>query len=89
MKDQWLCVACKWTGQECDIRKEIIFVQTREETEEWEWYCTDCNKTDTLEEDDKIWCKTCEDVIVKDEGDQCTECYTEECERHVDAARGH
>lgn len=90
-KNNWICRACKWEGHVDDIRKRLAYAQTEYDPEEWEWYCPDCNKTETLEEkyENAIWCRTCEDEIVQHEGDQCTECYTEECERYADASRGH
>jgi len=89
MQDKLECTACKWLGNENEIRKKIIFHQTQEEPEEWEWYCPNCNKTDTLEEVIEVLCRTCEDESVKHDGDQCTECYTVDCERHTDEERGH
>jgi len=53
IKDKWICTGCKWTGQECDIRKEIVFAQTWKTPAEWKWYCPDCNQTDTIKEDDE------------------------------------
>lgn len=89
MKDKWFCNNCKWTGQECDIETKLYFAQTQEEPAEYTAHCPSCGST-SIEEESKItWCRTCEDEPVKDEGDQCTECYTEDCERHNDTSRGH
>ena len=89
MKELWQCMACKWEGEVGEIRKEIVFHATREEPDEWEWYCPECNRSDSLEEKNYNYCVSCEDEIVKHEGDQCTECYTCQCEEAADAARGH
>lgn len=89
MNDQWRCTSCHWTGPQHEIRKELYFAETRLEPEEWVWYCPDCNKTETLEEVEVTRCRHCEDEPVQHEGDLCSECYTEECERYVDASRGH
>ena len=89
IRDEWECTACKWTGQECDIRKEKTFTATREEPEEWEWYCPDCNKSETLQEVDEILCATCEDEPVKEEGNICSECMTCHAEALFDESIGH
>ncbi len=86
--NKWRCKQCKWEGMEKDIELKIIFAATQYEPSEYLPYCPSCDSTH-IEEVEQILCKTCEDEPVKDEGDQCTECYTEECERHVDASRGH
>jgi len=88
MSDIYICNKCQWRGNEREINKEIIYPATLIDPGEWEWYCPSCNSTD-LEELDFPLCRTCEDELVHHEGDECTECYTERCERHVDASRGH
>ena len=78
-KDTWICQACKWEGDVSDIIKHLVFAATLEEPNEWEWYCPDCNRSDSLEElyENAAWCRTCEDEIVKHEGSQCQECIEE------------
>ena len=90
-KDTWICTRCKWQGDVHEIIKHEIFAATREEPAEWQWYCPDCNFHDSLEElyENAAWCKTCEDVIVKDEGNICTECMTCHAEALADEAKGH
>ena len=90
-RDTWICRSCKWEGDVSDIIKHETFAATQEEPAEWEWYCPDCNRSDSLEElyENAAWCTTCEDVIVQDEGEQCMECITSHAEMLSDAARGH
>ncbi len=88
--NEWICTACHWLGHVNEIRKEILFTATREEPEECEWYCPDCNKTDTLER--KLtppYCTVCENELVKNDGDLCSECQMANMERLADIARGH
>jgi len=79
LSERWICTNCDWEGSQDDIRKEIVFPGSREEPDEWEWYCPECAASDKLEEamDNAIWCRTCEDVIVKRDGAQCGECEAE------------
>ena len=90
-KDAWICTLCKWEGHVDEIKKEIVFEPTSYEPDEWEWYCPSCNSAEGLEEkyENAAWCRTCEDVIVPDEGEQCNECYMEDKERLADIAKGH
>ena len=76
LDERWICTRCGWEGGVDDIRKEVTFPATREEPDEWEWYCPECARTDSLEEamQNANWCRTCEDVIVKREGSRCQEC---------------
>ena len=76
LEERWICTKCDWEGGVDDIRKEVVFPGSREEPEEWEWYCPECSFTDSLEEamDNANWCRTCEDVIVKEDGGRCQEC---------------
>ena len=89
-KDTWICRACKWEGDVSDIIKERVFAATQLEPDEWMWYCPDCNRSDSLEElyENAAWCITCEDVIVSDEGERCTECITTEAEMMLDRSKG-
>lgn len=91
LEDTWICTHCKWEGSVDDIRKEVVFPGSREEPEEWEWYCPECAHSDDLEEkmQNANWCRTCEDVIVEDEGEQCGVCIMENLERIADEKRGH
>lgn len=90
-RDTWICKACDWEGQDTEIRKEEVFAATREEPSEWEWYCPDCNKSESLEEkfEGCAWCTTCENEIVQDEGEQCWECQVSNAEMLADRAKGH
>ena len=90
-KDNWICVCCKWEGDAKDIIKKRVFDATYEEPDEWLWYCPDCNRTDSLEEkyEHAAWCRTCEDVIVPDDGEQCEECRVCQAEAQADEAKGH
>jgi hypothetical protein len=90
-KDAWICTRCKWEGHVTEIDKHRVFHATQEEPDEWLWYCPCCKATDGLEEkyENAAWCRTCEDVIVPDEGEQCHECYQEDCERQYDESRLH
>ena len=82
MKEKWYCPGCQWCGFRDEVKKEIVFHATREEPDEWEWYCPDCNRTD-LEECQEILCEACEEVVVKSDGDRCQE-FSEE---HADYLR--
>ena len=88
MENKWCCKACQWEGNERDIETKLYFAQTQEEPAEYTAHCPSCNST-RIEEIIQIMCQGCEDEPVKDEGDYCSECYSEECERYADAARGH
>ena len=90
-RDTWICRACKWEGDVRDIIKHQVFAATYCEPDEWMWYCPECNRSDSLEElyENAAWCTTCEDVIVKDEGNICTECMTCQAEEIADEANGH
>jgi len=90
-RDNWICTCCKWEGPVDDIVKTQVFIQTQEEPDEFLWYCPDCNRTDSLEEkyENAAWCRTCEDVIVPDEGEQCEECRTCQAEAWADEVKGH
>lgn len=85
LNERWVCDHCEWEGSEGDINKKVVFHGSREEPEEWEWYCPVCARADTLEEAmiAANWCRTCEDVIVKEENSQCQECI----EVHADYLR--
>ena len=85
----WKCTACDWHGEEIEIRKEEYFKETRLEPAEWVWYCPVCHKTETLEEDAAAYCAWCEDEVVSDEGEICTECRTCYAEAIADEANGH
>jgi len=86
----WICRRCKWEGQASEIRKEVIHHATLIDPEEWEWYCPECNRTDSLEEkEDGPLCKWCEENSVPDEDEVCNECRTCHAEEQADAARGH
>ena len=90
-KDDWICRSCKWEGDVREIIKHRVFSATYDEPDEWMWYCPSCKRNDKLEElyENAAWCRTCEDVIVSDEGEQCTECATCESEFAYDKSRGH
>ena len=83
------CTACHWQGDENQINKECTYPGSLEEPPEWEWRCPDCNRPDTMEEQDFPLCYTCEDVMVHHEGEQCTECIMANVERLADEAKGH
>jgi hypothetical protein len=89
MSEMWECECCKWQGDVNEIRKELVHNETILEPEEWQWHCPSCDESVGLVKINYVYCAGCEDEIVQHEGDYCTECYTEECERHVDASRGH
>lgn len=89
MRNKWRCESCGWHGHEDEIRKEEFFKETRLEPAEWVWHCPLCHDTDTLEEDGYAYCESCEDEIVSDEGEICTECRTCHAEALADEARGH
>jgi len=90
-KNEWICQSCKWEGDVQDIIKHEVFRRTQEEPAEWMWYCPECTRSDSLEEvyENANWCISCEDVIVKDEGSQCTECIACQAEERADRANGH
>ena len=90
-RDDWVCTSCKWEGPVIDIIKKQVYAATREEPDEWLWYCPDCNATDSLQEkyEYATWCCLCEDEIVQDPGDICFECQVSKAEMLADAAKGH
>lgn len=75
-QDNYRCVDCDWHGPEHEIYKEEFFKETRLEPSEWVWHCPICFKTDSLEKDTTVYCKSCGDVPVSDEGEMCGECFT-------------
>jgi len=89
MNTQWECMHCHWVGSSDEICKKISYFETDLDPEEWIWFCPGCDMADHFQEKTEVLCRTCEDEPVQHEGDQCPECYAEECERYVDASRGH
>lgn len=86
----WTCTSCHWEGLDSEIVKKEIHIETILEPAEWEWYCPDCNRSNTLEEkDERTLCKTCEENEVQDENEMCTECMTCYGEELNDIAKGH
>lgn len=83
------CPKCKLEMQHSDLLCILTFAGNREEPAEYESQCRHCGYTGEFETVEEILCTTCKDVRVKDEGDQCGECYTCKQEELADAAKYH
>lgn len=74
---------CGWKGHEDDLRSECTFHGTREEPSEYEAFCPQCN-ANWNDMGEAALCIGCEDTIVENEGDTCTDCeevFRQECRR--------
>jgi hypothetical protein len=72
---KYLCRKCEWEGPESDLIVVCTSHATLECPEEYENRCP-CCKSDNVEELDDFFCDTCGDVLVRNEGDRCSECET-------------
>ncbi len=78
------CGKCGCTNMaEEDVTYET-FSQTQEEPGEYEIRCPECLSC-AIEEMSAFWCKGCDDVQVKDDGDYCSECHQCMLEDRADA----
>lgn len=78
----YFCHDCKAEFQQDDA----MIVTIPGVPPENEPHCPDCNSPH-LRESVRAMCSACGEVQVADEDDLCSECYTEICERHIDASR--
>jgi len=86
--DKWECNQCHWTGHVDDIIKKRVYFETVHEPEEFLWYCPECKSTE-VDEINIMMCAWCEEEVVKDEDDICSECLTCYREHQADIAKGH
>jgi hypothetical protein len=80
------CTKCGCTDMTDEDVTYETFSQTQEEPGEYEWRCPEC-LSDAIEEVSAFWCKGCDDVQVKDDGDYCGECHQCMLEDKADARR--
>lgn len=89
MTTKWECKNCQCFFVEDDITPVLVYTDgNREEPDEYEGHCPDCHSTNIVEIPMQF-CVSCEDVIVRNEGEMCGECMTCQAEAKGDEARGH
>ena len=63
---------------------DIVYDQTGFDPPEFTGHCPECGSTN-IKHYSTAYCRTCEDVEVADEGEQCAECRTTQLEAQADA----
>jgi len=79
-QDYYYCRNCKIDFPVKDATENIEFPGSLEEPAEISHQCPDCG-SDDLREEMVAWCRSCGDIQVSDQGEQCSECNT--CEREA------
>lgn len=82
------CLSCGVRFFDEDARSVCVFAQTEAEPAEYEIHCPVCNSV-KIEPVSIALCRTCDDAIVGDFGEQCAECNACEREALFDAMMGH
>lgn len=81
------CPKCKEEMPETDLISVEIYPETILDPAEFESKCPHCGFQGEIPTVEVTLCISCNDVRVKDEGDQCGECHTCQQEELADAAK--
>lgn len=73
------CKSCGCTRMTEEDVTYTVFSGNREEPAEYGTRCPECLSLD-VHEIPVFWCRSCEDVQVQDDGEQCSECRQEQLE---------
>ena len=80
IKTKSKCLKCGQEFFDEDANYNCVYAGSLTEPPEWDKRCPHCNSID-VEEISIAFCRSCNDVVVSDYGEQCSECYT--CEREA------
>lgn len=74
-KSRSKCLMCRQEFFDEDAEYDCIFPGSEAEPPEWSTRCPHCN-SNNIQEISLAFCRTCNDVVVADEGEECSECRT-------------